>query len=265
MREKLLLALQEAARQSAPHLPGLEEVAAQAEVSVAKVREHLGSPDNFAALLSYQQMPVHETRDRIIASAARVFGQKGYQRASLDAVAADAGMTKGAIYWHFKSKNDLFFVLLDQRFCQHTSPLMGDLDAMVREGRNPLEGMTEIFHAGLRRCTEDPEWARLYLECLSLGRDAEVRERLSVFYDQVWAMSAGLTRELQAHDLAPADIDPKVAAIFWTALFDGLVLAWLIKGDQLDLEHVLPGIFQMLWKGIAPDNKNGFAVERKKS
>lgn len=252
MRAKLLLALREAVKQTAPRLPGLEDVAALARVSMAEVREHLGPVDNFAALLAHQQAPAHETRERIIASAARVFGLKGLQRASLDEVAADAGMTKGAIYWHFKSKNDLFFALLDHRFQAHTGPLRVDMAALVAGGRDPLIGMTEMFSAGMRRCTDDPEWSRLYLECLSQGRNPDVRERLAAFYDQVWETSARLTGELQAHGLASADIDPKVAAIFWSALFDGLMLAWLIKGNDLDLDRVLPALFQMLWRGIDP-------------
>ncbi len=267
MREKLLAALRESARLSSPELPSIEAVAEQAGVTVAQVREHLGSPDNFQALLSWQA-PAHETRERIIASAARVFGRKGFQRASLDAVAADAGMTKGAIYWHFKSKNDLFFAMLDQRFRRDTGPLQGDLDALISSKGDVLAGLTRMFSAGVQRCVDDPEWAHLYLECLSLGRDEDVRERLSAFYDQVWKVSAGFTQELQVNNLINADIDPEIAAIFWGSLFDGLVLAWLIKGnDQFDLQQLLPRIFGMVWQGMAPASvpDGNFAEEKKKT
>ncbi|HEX6591908.1 MAG TPA: hypothetical protein VF050_07905, partial [Moraxellaceae bacterium] len=81
-REKLLASLRETARLHSPHLPDLSTVAAHAGVSVEEVREHLGPSENFAALLSYQS-PVQDTRDRIIASAARVFAEKGFQRSSL--------------------------------------------------------------------------------------------------------------------------------------------------------------------------------------
>lgn len=254
MREQLLSSLRDLARGRASP-PSLAELATHAAVPESVVREHLGPAENFAALLAWQQ-PVQETRDRILASAARVFGQKGFERSSLDEVAADAGMTKGAIYWHFKSKNDLFFALLDQRFQLHTSPLMVDLATMVSSGADPKAGMMEMFRAGMQRCVEDPAWARLYLECLSLGRNEDVRERLSSFYDQVWDMSAHFTRELQGRGLAATETDPHTAAVFWAALFDGLVLAWLIKGGKLDLDQLLPGIFNMLWRGIAaPETK----------
>lgn len=259
MREQLLVALREAARQSAPALPSLADVAGVAGVTETEVSQHLGPAENFPALLSHQS-PAHETRERIIASAARVFARKGFQKATLDEVAADAGMTKGAIYWHFRNKNDLLFAMLDCRLQRDTAPLMGDLHTLIRDGGDPLAALTRMFHSGLQRCTDDPEWGHLYLECLSLSRNDEVREKLSAFYDRIWAMSGGFTRELQAHGLTHDGIDPKDAAVFWAALFDGLVLAWLIKGREVDFERLLPVIFRMLWRGIAPaaapDSKN---------
>ncbi|MCD6060839.1 MAG: transcriptional regulator [Moraxellaceae bacterium] len=251
MRDQLLSALREAARLSAPELPGVAEVATLARVSEAEVREHLGPAENFPALLSHAS-PAHETRERIIASAARVFARKGFQKASLDEIAADAGMTKGAIYWHFRNKNDLLFAMLDCRLQRDTAPLMGDLHTLIREGGDPLTALTRMFQAGLHRCTDDPDWGHLYLECLSLSRNDGVREKLSAFYDRIWAMSGGFSQELQAHGLTHDGIDPKDAAVFWAALFDGLVLAWLIKGDEVDFDRLLPAIFRMLWRGIAP-------------
>ncbi len=258
MRERLLSSLRDFAGQHG-RLPGQAELAAAAGVAETLVREQLGAAENYAALLAWQPpSPAQETRERILQSAAAVFARKGFERSTLDAVAADAGMTKGAIYWHFKSKNELFFALLDHRFQLHTSPLKVDLAALLESGRDPQAGMLDMFRDGMRRCIEDPAWARLYLECLTLGRSEDVRARLAAFYDQVWDMSAHFTRELQARGMAPADTDPHTAAVFWGALFDGLMLAWLVKGGELDLNRLLPGIFQMLWRGIAvPGRESG--------
>ena len=92
-------------------------------------------------------------------------------------------MTKGAIYWHFKSKNDLFFALLDDRFRECTSPLMGEVDAALRQAvaADPLAAMAQMFKSSLVRCTKDAEWPRLYFECVAQTRDPEVRTRLSDF------------------------------------------------------------------------------------
>lgn len=251
MRDTLLAALRDAARHSAPRLPDAATVAALAGVDEATLRAHLGPPENFQALLQFQS-PAHETRERILASAARVFARRGFQRATLDQVAADAGLTKGAIYWHFKSKNDLFFAILDSRLRQDTAPLLGDLHKLVTEGGDAQAALAAMFAAGMQRCTTDPDWPKLYLECLAHARDPDVRERLGAFYDEVWALSRGFTTQLQAHGLTAPGVDPQVAAVFWTALFDGLVLAWTVKGEALDLPRLLPPMFRMLWQGLAP-------------
>ncbi|MCB1660881.1 MAG: TetR family transcriptional regulator, partial [Pseudomonadales bacterium] len=94
-------------------------LAQSAQVSVEVVQKTLGSAQNYPALLAYESPNI--TRERILAAAMSVFSQKGWQKTSLDEVAAAAGMTKGAIYWHFRNKNDLFFALLDARLQRDTS------------------------------------------------------------------------------------------------------------------------------------------------
>ena len=53
-----------------------------------------------------------QTHRRLLEAAERVFLKMGYQGATLDSIAADAGYTKGAVYWHFDSKEALFLELL---------------------------------------------------------------------------------------------------------------------------------------------------------
>lgn len=259
MRDRLLQALRDVAIQTPAEPLTVCRVAKVAGVDENTVLQHLGPAENYAALLSYQQaqsVPVSaDTRERILQSAARVFGCKGFQRATLDEVAADAGMTKGAIYWHFKSKNDLFFALLDHRFQEHTGPLLGDVEDTLEAAKAgpSCDLMEQMFLSGIRRCTEDADWPRLYFECVAQTRDPEVRSRFAAFYQKGWAMSADITERMKAAGLAPPEADPQTMAVFWGALFDGLVLAWLIN-PGLDMESLADRIFRILWRGIAPDN-----------
>jgi AcrR family transcriptional regulator len=54
-------------------------------------------------------------RAELLKAASRVFAEKGFRAASVEEIAAKAGFSKGAVYWHFESKDDLFFALLDER------------------------------------------------------------------------------------------------------------------------------------------------------
>ena len=67
--------------------------------------------------LTRQEKQAH-TRACLMRSAAKVFARRGLQQASIDEVAEDAGFTKGAFYANFKSKEELFLAMLDERFTQ---------------------------------------------------------------------------------------------------------------------------------------------------
>src|SRR2546428_7055927 len=56
-----------------------------------------------------------EARDELLAAALRVFARRGYREAGVDEIAAEAGYSKGALYWHFSSKEELLTALLDER------------------------------------------------------------------------------------------------------------------------------------------------------
>ena len=56
-----------------------------------------------------------DAREDLLEAAAQVFAEKGFQAASVDEIAGRAGLSKGALYWHFGSKDDLFFALLEER------------------------------------------------------------------------------------------------------------------------------------------------------
>src|SRR5436305_15217196 len=56
-----------------------------------------------------------EARDELLDAALRVFARRGYRQASVDEIAAEAGYSKGALYWHFPGKHELFVALIDER------------------------------------------------------------------------------------------------------------------------------------------------------
>src|SRR5437588_2280187 len=115
-----------------------------------------------------------EARDELLDAALRVFARRGFRRASVDEIAAEAGYSKGALYWHFPGKHELFVALIDER-----------IDAPIRElvdllGSAPVERDMSVEAAqGLaRQLSERREAALLEREYWSLAiRDPELRTR----------------------------------------------------------------------------------------
>ncbi|HEX8375168.1 MAG TPA: helix-turn-helix domain-containing protein, partial [Geminicoccaceae bacterium] len=56
-----------------------------------------------------------EARDELLTAALHVFAERGYRSAGVDEIAAAAGYSKGALYWHFPSKEELLTALLEER------------------------------------------------------------------------------------------------------------------------------------------------------
>src|SRR5262252_3984923 len=93
------------------------------------------------------------TREQLLDAAERVFREHGVTRTSLAEVAAAAGVTRGAVYWHFKDKADLFEAMCERA----TMPLDALLsDAALGPSSDPLAALRELSIAVLNTLANDP-------------------------------------------------------------------------------------------------------------
>jgi AcrR family transcriptional regulator len=117
-----------------------------------------------------------KTRSALLSSAARLICRKGITEASIDEVAADAGYTKGAFYANFKSKEELFLVMLDEKYAAELERLEASLPG---EGA-PAEEVRASAEDFIRFAWADSEWPKLYFEFTTYAaRNPEFREELA--------------------------------------------------------------------------------------
>lgn len=195
-----------------------------------------------------------ESRERILAAAVSVFARKGFQRASLDEIAAEAELTKGAIYWHFRSKNDLFSSLLQYRFQQHTAPLADDLEralaAPTAQARQ--QAIAAMLRDMLNRFHDNADWPRLYLEFVSRTRDEQIAASMAHLYDHGRLLAKEMVTRLVKAGITDPDLDADTVSIFWCALIDGFMLTWVMKPETFADDQLVERIVAMLWNGLAP-------------
>jgi AcrR family transcriptional regulator len=133
------------------------------------------------------------TRECLMRSAAHVFARRGLQQASIDEVAEDAGFTKGAFYANFKSKEELFLAMLDERFAKR----LEDIEAAIAAEGDAAEKARLAGDSFVAQLRADPEWERLFLEFGAYAaRDEDFREELATRYR---AMTERIAAALQAH------------------------------------------------------------------
>src|SRR5260370_40139104 len=121
---------------------------------------------------------VERNRAAVLSAARRVFINKGYAGAALEAIAEEAGFSKGVMYSQFESKADLFLTLLERRIDERT----GQGEHVVAEYAG-LEGLRKLLEAGGEAAPAAAAWARVPVQVRALpargpsldARDAAAR------------------------------------------------------------------------------------------
>ena len=113
-------------------------------------------------------------RDELLDAALRVFARRGYQQAGVEEIAAEAGYSKGALYWHFSGKADLLSALIEERVDAPGREAVALLESAPPERDMSVEGS----RAFARRLGGDRDAVLLEREYWSLAlRDTELRAR----------------------------------------------------------------------------------------
>ncbi len=167
------------------------------------------------------------TRACLMQSAAKVFARRGLQQASIDEVAEDAGFTKGAFYANFKSKEELFLAMLDERFTQRIE----GIESVIAGEGSTAEKARRAGDNFVQMLSADREWERLFFEFSAYAaRDDDFREELLTRYR---TMRDRMAAALEAH----AEGDGKEA----TLPFDQVALMVSVMANGFALEKLLEG------------------------
>lgn len=180
------------------------------------------------------------TRHALLDAAEHVFLAQGVAGTSLNDIAVAAGTTRGAIYWHFEDKADLFNAMMDRV----AMPLQAAM-ALVEElpaGQDPLPAMKKAVRAALRQTVTDPQTRRVfevathkveYVESLCAVRERHLRVRSQ----WIERFAHALRGSAAARGLRLA-LPVAAAAQALQALLDGLIQNWLLDPQAFELEAV---------------------------
>jgi AcrR family transcriptional regulator len=177
-----------------------------------------------------------EAREELLSAALRVFARRGYRAAGVDEIAAEAGYSKGALYWHFSGKEELLTALLEERI---DAP-MRDRFALLASAPPERDMSLEASRAFARALSEAREALLLEREYWSLAiRDPELRarycERQKELRDALAAGMEARARHLGTPELTmPAeDVARIVMCIIGGLEFDELIEPGTVSPELL--------------------------------
>ena len=175
------------------------------------------------------------TRDSILDAAEKLFVEQGVSRTTLQHIASAAGVTRGAIYWHFDDKGALFNAMMERA----TLPLEAELQVLDEaESRDPLSDLREYVLAVLRRTVDDPVARRVFeiatLKVEFVDEMDEVRRRRQHNLGQ-WMARAERRIKLAADQGLIGQVEPATVALAIWTMIDGLIRNWMFAPQSFDL------------------------------
>lgn len=184
------------------------------------------------------------TRQNILLAAELVFSMKGVQNSSLEQIARQAGVTRGAIYWHFKDKSDVLQALREKFRPPQDELAEEALSVTTEDVFNVFERSASRF---LRLFVSDASRQRIYLILASELPDASVSGTLNTEAQEI---TQRLMERAHATGILANDITPYDAALLLAVVMKGLLTEWLITNKSFDLESAGMLIIRRQLRGL---------------
>ncbi len=186
-----------------------------------------------------------KTREAILAAAIDLFAEKGVSATTLANIAKQAGVTRGAVYWHFKNKDDLINALKEM-LIDPVEKMKGKLEAADVE--NPLEVMFSAQLEFFNTMHSRPILVKLVRIFLTKFENAASLDE--IFTHKAQCHREGLNsfeiilgKAVEQQQL-PEDFNIHTGALASIAFFDGLIYNWAILPKSLTMDEEIPTLLQ---------------------
>jgi TetR/AcrR family acrAB operon transcriptional repressor len=193
-----------------------------------------------------------ETRTRILDAAEQVFYDKGVAHSSLEDIAAAAEVTRGAIYWHFKDKGELFDAMMN-RVVLPAEEMLGLADR--GDNADPLELLRRATIDVLLRTAKDKRMQRVfeiaYHKCEYTGDASAVRDRHVASQNDCARTIERAFRACVAKGSLPATVHPKEAAFGALSFVSGIISSWVLDPKSISLERHAASLVETYFRGLA--------------
>lgn len=176
------------------------------------------------------------TRDSILDAAEKLFVEQGVSRTTLQHIATAAGVTRGAIYWHFDDKGALFNAMMERAIL----PLEAEMQVLDQaESEDPLVDLRNHMLAVLDRTVNDPGARRVFeiatLKVEFVGEMDAVRQRRKDNMANWMTRAERRVRLAADKGLIARHVDASRVALALWIMIDGLIRNWMFDPQDFDL------------------------------
>ncbi len=187
-----------------------------------------------------------ERTQQILQAAMKVFSRSGFQHASMDDIVAESGLSKGTLYWYFKSKDEIIAGILDNIFARELADIRA-LPTVAGSAHDRLLRFADLTIDEIRQMTH---FLPITYEFYTLAlRNKTVQKVLRQYLDNyleglVPVIEQGIDRgEFR-------EVDARQASIAFGSLVEGTLLLWVFDPKLVNLEEQIDSGIRLLLSGL---------------
>ena len=234
-----------------------EQVRVATEGRVWNIAEFLmGAPN--AKVSSQESQTSQDSRDEILKAAMHLFANRGFHETSMSEVAREARVSKALIFWHFKTKEELFLAVLNRLL----EPYVIDFaeESQQLDDRQQILKLVEFYLLFVR---DNASSVRFFLA--QMLREQKISDALGEqglkLYTGYRTMLIELITRLQQKGVCVSGLSPETAAAFILSTLNGLLIEYLFMGGgAINPESAIAMVDEWLFRGNPNNNPGGKTV-----
>lgn len=192
------------------------------------------------------------TKENILEAAAIVFSEKGVARASLDEIAKLAGVTRGAVYWHFENKLDIFQALHDQLHTPFIDMILQDLK---KDYPHPLKQLEKLCVELLLDVASNEQKQRIlkiiFLKCDFAGEMEAILARKNRQKAESYELFIRYFTYAQSKGHLSQNADPYVLTVSLFCYLTGIIHEYVRCPNLINMQKYAPTMMQLFFRGFS--------------
>ena len=187
-----------------------------------------------------------ERRNQILEAAAQVFAKSGFAKSRMDDIAAESGLSKGALYWYFNSKDEIILAILGRLFERE----MADLHKLQEASGTATDRLLEYTEIAIVDIKHLVQLMPMIFEYMALAfRDELVLQSLKRYSRSFFELSTPIIQ--QGIDTGEfRSVNPQDVAIAVGAIFEGTALLWVYDSGTIQIEKHIRSSINLLLNGL---------------
>jgi len=199
--------------------------------------------------LNHKNLQSQETANRILHQAMRIFLEKGYHGTSIDDITQAAGVTKGALYWHFKSKEALLKAIIEEFEKQFLDGLIQAVKDVRGDTHDKFEKYFR-YNAAFSYYNRELCVSFTTLSAELVGAHHGTEPEFRRIYKKYQKFLSHLILQGKKEKVFKKEIDPDLAALIIIAFHDGILIRWFMNRNEIEGEAYVKTFKKIMLNGL---------------